>query len=174
MTKKWILAVVCMLSLSTIGGAEMNDATMLKIYNADKKEYEVLPTIVKTEAEWKAFLTDEQFKVARKHDTERPFKNAYNDNHRHGIYKCIACGTDLFLSLDKYESGTGWPSFTKPIASENVATQTDNSFFGKRIEVHCARCKSHLGHVFDDGPKPTGKRFCMNSATMKFVEKVEK
>jgi peptide-methionine (R)-S-oxide reductase len=129
-----------------------------------------VPQIVKSEAEWRKQLSPISFEVTRHADTERPFTGATWNLHDKGLYRCICCDTALFSSETKFESGTGWPSFWTPLDKKNIVEQIDRSFGAIRTAVSCRRCDAHLGHVFDDGPKPTGLRYCMNSAAMRFVK----
>jgi peptide-methionine (R)-S-oxide reductase len=153
-----------------LGGAGLLGAVGLIEWLASSREVAASPEtfeVVKSEAEWKAALTPEQFRVLRQHGTERPFSSALNDEHRRGTFHCAGCDLPLFGSETKFDSGTGWPSFYAPIDGA-VRTASDSSFLMRRTEVHCRRCGGHLGHVFDDGPKPTGLRYCMNGVALRF------
>ena len=142
----------------------------LKVFSYEKGNYVNSAKVVKTDEEWKKILTPEQFRITRMRGTELACSGAYWSNHEEGRYVCVCCGLDLFTSDTKFESGTGWPSFWKPVAKENIREVEDDSFGMIRTEILCSRCDAHLGHVFEDGPPPTGLRYCLNSLALKFVK----
>ncbi|MDD3984502.1 MAG: peptide-methionine (R)-S-oxide reductase MsrB [Methanobacterium sp.] len=144
----------------------------VSIYFVKTGKIELVETIEKTDEKWKKILNTDSYNVARQKGTEFAFTGKYHNCHKDGIYQCICCGTDLFDSNTKFDSGTGWPSFWQPIAEENIKEHSDKSHGMLRTEALCKRCNAHLGHIFTDGPKPTGLRYCMNSASLKLVKRI--
>lgn len=156
--------------LLTKAGGSDKEATVNQLVSTTSDEGKMpVDAVVKSEEEWRRILTSEQFHILREKGTERAFTGKYHDYKAHGVYICAGCGNRLFSSDTKFDSGTGWPSFWAPLAEANIKTTVDRSFFMTRTEVMCARCGGHLGHVFDDGPAPTGLRYCINSAALNFV-----
>lgn len=153
------------------GQTGQTDTNLNKADLQIKEKNDMTDKIVKSDEEWKEILSEEQYRILRKKGTERPFSGTYNDFKKKGVFKCAACGNELFVSETKYNSGCGWPSFYAPISDENIETTEDHSFMMNRTEVLCSRCGGHLGHIFDDGPAPTNLRYCINSAALQFEEK---
>jgi len=163
--------ICCIRAATTQPASQPSEQTVnVRVFNSAGKLVTIeSPRVVKSDEEWKEQLTPEQYKVARAKGTEQAFCGNLLDNHEAGVYSCVCCGLPLFSSDSKFNSGTGWPSFFQPIAKENVIEHSDTSYGMRRTEILCARCDCHLGHVFEDGPRPTGLRFCVNSESLKFT-----
>jgi peptide-methionine (R)-S-oxide reductase len=167
-----ILTVVLLISCNEVykssSGVNMSDKKI-----AEKLVPDSTGKVNLTDEEWRSMLTDEQYQITRQCGTEPPFTGKYNKHYEAGIYFCSSCGNELFTSATKYDSGSGWPSFSKPLNNENISTKIDTTYGMNRMEIKCGRCGSHLGHVFEDGPLPTGLRYCVNSASLKFEAEKE-
>jgi len=174
-TRRGFLATASCLALAPVGALAAPATVAIENFSAAGKDLGAVrvPKVVKSEGDWKKMLQPLQFEVTRHADTEQAFTGIYAESKGDGLYRCICCDTALYDSKTKFDSGTGWPSFWQPIAEKNIVKQNDNTFMMERTAIACARCDAHLGHVFDDGPKPTGLRFCMNSASLKFVARAK-
>lgn len=169
--RSFLSTSICLAGLAAVCGLPIVSAYFWQDPHSKSKVSKGVRKVTKTDAEWKRILTPEQYYITRKKGTEAPYSSPLNENHEQGVFECVACGLPLFSSKAKFDSGTGWPSFWQPIAKENVLEDVDKSLSATRTEVLCARCESHLGHVFEDGPEPTGLRYCMNGVALKFVKK---
>ena len=175
MNRRFFLSsAVAVGAVSALTRLPIASASFFQDVNAERSRSKGIKKVIKTDAEWKQILTPEQYQVARQKGTERPYSSPLNEIHDQGVFECVCCELPLFSSKQKFDSGTGWPSFWAPIARENVREEVDNSLSETRTEVLCARCDAHVGHVFKDGPRPTGLRYCMNGVALKFVKSKQK
>jgi peptide-methionine (R)-S-oxide reductase len=171
MNRRYFLSsAIAVGALGTLSSLPFVSLSFLPDVNAQTTRAKGIKKVIKTDAEWKQILTRDQYQVARQKGTEAPYSSPLNEIHEKGIFECVCCDLPLFSSAAKFDSGTGWPSFWQPVAKENVREEIDKSLSEVRTEVLCARCDAHVGHVFDDGPKPTGLRYCMNGVALKFVK----